>query len=319
MFDLSSVEYRNARLAVQKFDALLMRDPNVCGVGVGTRKRGGQDTDEIALVVYVARKVPRSAMPDSTLLPPVIDVGGGRRVPVDVVEAGPFRLQANTAHIRPAQPGTSIGNVAITAGTFGAVVVDGSTGRNVILSNNHVLADTNRAPNGSDIVQPGPYDGGQVPGDKIGTLTRYVTIVPEKEGVNFADVAIATPVKVEDISMVPLNNVPAPSDQYPGVGLLFAGDGLSRSHYNPLKTALKLINANLPAGGAVRDPVPGLDVQKSGRTTERTTGRIQEINATIRVFIPDLGAWAIFQDQFSTTLMSQGGDSGSVAVTLKPQ
>ncbi len=319
MFDMSSVEYHHAQLAVRTFDDLLLRDPNVWGVGVGTRKKGGHDTGEIVMVVLVARKLPRHGVADATLLPTIVDVGGGRLVPVDVVEAGPFRQQANTGRIRPIQPGTSIGNVRVTAGTYGALLVDGKTGKNVILSNNHVLADNNQAVIGSDIVQPGPYDGGAVPGDKIATLTRYVEIVIEARGHNFVDAAIATPVDALQVSGVPLNAVPAPSVAYPAVGLLWGGDGLNRSNYSPMTTVLKLLDANLPGGGDVRDPAHGLELQKSGRTTERTTGKVQEINATLRVYIPSLGGTAVFKDQFTTTLMSQGGDSGSVAVTAKPQ
>ncbi|MEZ4294093.1 MAG: hypothetical protein R3B70_03885 [Polyangiaceae bacterium] len=318
MFDSTSPEYLHARLAVKMYSDRFLRDPNCWGVGVGAKMTAGADTGKLALVVLLARKRPKSAVPLGARLPETLDVGGGLLVPVDVVEAGPFFQHENTARIRPAQPGTSVGNVAITAGTFGAVVVDPTTGKEAILSNNHVLADNNRAAIGSDIVQPGPYDGGAAPKDVIAKLTRFVPIVPEREGNNKADVAIATAIDASALQNVPLNGVPRPSEQHPGVGLLWGGDGATRSTFSPLKTALGEINARLPPGGATWDPAPGLDLQKSGRTTERTTGRIQEVHATLKVYIPELGGTVVFVDQFTTTLMSQGGDSGSVAVTLKP-
>lgn len=318
MIDLASIEYHHARQAVQKFDDFLLRDPNCWGVGVGAKHSGGAETDTIAVVVMVARKLPRNKVPMSALLPQVLDIGGGRLVPVDVVQAGPFYQQVNTARIRPAQPGTSLGNVRITAGTYGAMVVDTSTGKNVILSNNHVLADNNQAALGSDIVQPGPFDGGVAPADVIATLTRYIEIVPEKKGFNLVDAAIATPAKPADIGNVPLNNVPAPSAKHPGVGLLWGGDGVSRSNWSPLRTVLDLLKVQLPAGGETMAPAPGLSLQKTGRTTERTVGKVQEINATLRVTIPNLGD-VVFKDQFTTTAMSEGGDSGSLGVTEKAQ
>lgn len=319
MIDLTSIEYHHARQAVTRYDDDLLRDPNVWGVGVGSKKKGGADTGEAALIVLVARKLPRSAVPESALLPQLLDIGGGRLVPVDVVEAGPFYQQANTARIRPAQPGTSLGNVRITAGTFGAVVVDANTGKEAILSNNHVLADNNQAPLGSDVVQPGPADGGRAPVDTIATLTRFVEIVTENRGFNVVDAAIATPPDPALLSNVPLDGVPAPSKSFPGVGLLWGGDGVSRSNWSPLRIVLTTLQVNLPPGGELRDPAPGLRLQKTGRTTGRTAGKIQEINATLRVYIPALGGVAVFKDQFTTDAMSQGGDSGSVGVTEKPQ
>jgi len=57
----------------------------------------------------------------------------------------------------------------------------------------------------------------------------------------------------------------------------------------------------------------GLDVTKSGRTTETTHGNITLINATIQV---QYGSQiAVFEDQIVSGFMSQGGDSGSLLVT----
>src|SRR5206468_1580154 len=62
-----------------------------------------------------------------------------------------------TKRQRPAPLGFSVGHPAITAGSIGARVVDGS--RTVyVLSNNHVLANSNDASIGDATLQPGPYD-----------------------------------------------------------------------------------------------------------------------------------------------------------------
>jgi len=59
----------------------------------------------------------------------------------------------------------------------------------------------------------------------------------------------------------------------------------------------------------------GLTVQKTGQTTNFTTGRIAAINATIDVDY-DGGRAGRFKDQIVTTNISAGGDSMSLVTTL---
>jgi hypothetical protein len=61
----------------------LMRYPNVVGVGSGTRVRGGKQTGEPCLVVFVERKLPEAELAPGAALPRELD-----GVPVDVVESG---------------------------------------------------------------------------------------------------------------------------------------------------------------------------------------------------------------------------------------
>jgi hypothetical protein len=63
-----------------------MAYPNVVAVSTGTRTRSGKPTGERCLVVYVTRKVPRSALTETQVLPAEIE-----GVPVDVVEVGEVR------------------------------------------------------------------------------------------------------------------------------------------------------------------------------------------------------------------------------------
>ena len=78
-------------------------------------------------------------------------------IPTDVIQTGPIRtLQGHTGRIRPAPGGVSIGHRDITAGTLGCLVA--KNGQTFILSNNHVLANSNEADPGDPILQPGPYD-----------------------------------------------------------------------------------------------------------------------------------------------------------------
>ena len=99
----------------------------------------------------------------------------------DVIEVGDVRALARTERMRPVRPGSSIGHYKVTAGTFGAVVYDIKTGEPLILSNNHVLANSTcgkdgRAKIGDPILQPGRHDSGREPHDVIGHLYRFVPI-----------------------------------------------------------------------------------------------------------------------------------------------
>ena len=93
---------------------------------------------------------------------------------------------------RPLKIGVSVGHFEITAGTLGCFVrgLDPKDDRAVmILSNNHVLANENRAKLGDPVLQPGCVDGGEDPADKVATLSRFVRL--KKTGANLVDAAVA--------------------------------------------------------------------------------------------------------------------------------
>ena len=93
------------------------------------------------------------------------------------------------ARARPLRPGMSVAHVAVTAGTIGGFVVAGDDEPLQVLSNNHVLADSDRAAPGDVVVQPGPADGGSAPADRIGTLERVAPLL--RNGPNVVDAATA--------------------------------------------------------------------------------------------------------------------------------
>ena len=84
---------------------------------------------------------------------------------------------------RPIQLGTSGGNIKDSStsyccsGTLGALV-QGESGHQHILSNNHVLARTNKGVKGNDIIQPGLADQGCVKdsNNAVADLSRWVSI-----------------------------------------------------------------------------------------------------------------------------------------------
>lgn len=68
------------------YEAKLMRKANVVGVGVGLRQRGGEPTDEVAIIVSVTHKVPRSQLASADVVPHELE-----GVPVDVQAVGEIR------------------------------------------------------------------------------------------------------------------------------------------------------------------------------------------------------------------------------------
>jgi hypothetical protein len=67
----------------RRYEAELLRRPNVVAVGVGYRLRGGQPTTEVCIVVSVTRKLPLAQLMPGAALPPQLE-----DVPVDVIESG---------------------------------------------------------------------------------------------------------------------------------------------------------------------------------------------------------------------------------------
>jgi hypothetical protein len=98
---------------------------------------------------------------------------------------------------RPLLIGSSIGHVAVTAGTLGCfVATDEGDDTPRILSNNHVLADEGRGRRGDEVIQPGSIDNGRAGQDSVGRLAKFVSSNP-----NRVDCALAT--LNEDVSFEP--------------------------------------------------------------------------------------------------------------------
>lgn len=298
----------------------LLELPNVVGVALGNKFSKEEDTGKPCITALVSAKLDRSMLADDELVPKkigqtltdVVEIGdifagdieptpAGTNIhvsevmdmfapetpqtearaeaPTDSIYATGFS-NSLTKRIRPAMGGFSVGHYKITAGTLGTCCYDltpfpSIPSRYYILSNNHVLANSNDARIGDWILQPGPYDGGNVLRDRIARLTRYVPIrfrTPTSTPLNYVDAAIAEG-NLQD---------------------------LSRDIY---------------WGGMVKDlyTAPKVDdiVQKTGRTTGFTTGKVTNINATVDVNYGG-GRVARFRNQIVTTRMGAPGDSGSL-------
>lgn len=158
---------------------------NLLGVGYGA-KVVGRGLDGLAVRVYVRTKRPRRQLASSELVPD--EVAG---VPTDVIALGDL-----TARGRPVPCGVSVGHRDVTAGTLGCLVELADSPGRYILSNNHVLADSNAAAIGDPILEPGPADGGD-PDDPIATLHAMVPL--RFDAGNAVDAAVARLLDPDDV------------------------------------------------------------------------------------------------------------------------
>lgn len=300
----------------------LMSKSNVVGVAVGYKGDKTSESGELAVVVLVQQKLPLAALSASDVVPKTVD-----GVRTDVYEVGYLRAYDTPRdRFRPLVPsGVSIGHYKITAGTLGTIVTDRQTGEKLILSNNHVLANSNDAQVGDPILQPGPTDGGQNPGDVVARLERFVRLYYEGEQLG----PLPPTEPGEGGCLLILVNIINAL-----VGALGSGTKISTVAPQPSVTTTtqtvdnlvdaavaKPLDPNMFTGqirgiGTVSGTKPaslGMRVRKSGRTTDYTEGVVTLLNATVSVAY-GANKTARFTGQIITEAMSQGGDSGSLIV-----
>lgn len=275
----------------------LLGKANVVGVAVGNKIKGETETGDPCLTVFVSAKMDLEMLGADKVKATVgkfktdvvesLDIHAGGTCPDEVDDAQEDAqeeepgIQTLRRRIRPAEGGYSVGHVRITAGTIATAVTDsrpfpGIPSRYYILSNNHVLANSNNARIGDPILQPGPFDGGRLPRDVIARLTRFVPIRFNGPP-NLVDAAVAEG-QFHDIDR-----------EIYWIGYVKRVRFLTK---------------------------PGDFVQKTGRTTNWTTGRVTNVNATVNVNY-GAGRVAKMVRQIITTPMSAGGDSGSLLLDLQ--
>ena len=276
-----------AAMAEDAFDG----SGNILGVGLGAN----DDDEDFALDVdpgaqcvnlYVAE--PMGVEEAKAVLVDCMGVSAASSddVPVNVIVTGLIEAQPHTFRIRRAPGGVSCGHVRVTAGTLGCLARGRRRPRSrrvLVLSNNHVLANSNNARFGNSIIQPGRVDGGRHPRDRIAILERFVPI-KFNGGSNFVDCATG-----------------------------WAWHKLVRRELLIRARARRFIRI----GSRPCPPRRNQPVFKTGRTTQLTVGRVRDTSVTIRVNY-GRGRVALFRDQIAIRsrrgLFSRGGDSGSVVV-----
>ncbi|MDZ7336187.1 MAG: S1 family peptidase [candidate division KSB1 bacterium] len=293
-------------LAIQKrVQFELMKKKNVVGVGIGYKMSNHRTTGEIGLVVFVSDKLPAAQLASRDVIPKAI-----KGVVTDVKPVGRIIIhKSRTERWRPAPPGVSIGHEYVTAGTFGAVVRDNATGKKLILSNNHVLANSNDARKKDAIVQPGPIDGGRAPQDLIAQLERFVPISFKKSETNVCSIA-ARIAKIANYLAARFGSKSrlAPFRIEDAVNVVDAAVA------SPWGDSITDEILNLGTVHGIAEPELNMKVRKSGRTTAVTEGTITSLNTMVEVGYGN-GKSAIFENQIITTNMSAPGDSGSLLVT----
>jgi hypothetical protein len=290
------------RTVLQARRGRLLSHAHVVATGVGYKVTRGVRTDTLAIVCSVTEKVALQRLQQQERVPAAID-----GVPTDVVATGIIRAQEpRTGRHRPAPGGVSIAHRAVTAGTLGCLVK--RAGHVVILSNNHVLANSNDARRGDPILQPGPHDSGRFPDDHVADLEDFVPITfpgaPSESRLACGLVAA-------------LNagcRLIRSATRYRVVSREAGDNRVDAAVARPLGPALvkgEILEIGTIAGlgrGAL-----GLAIKKSGRTTGLTTGQITQVDVSVNVEY-GAGRVARFTDQLLAGPMSQGGDSGSAVL-----
>lgn len=292
--------------ALEKYKSRLLSLPNVCGVGVGNKQVAMQRTNKPAIVVFVEKKKNAAELTREKIVPQ--KVGG---LETDVIELGTVRLLGvREERHRPAQPGISIGHYKISAGTFGAVVRDIDTGERLILSNNHILANGSNGGDGraeiSDIIlQPGPYDGGTSK-DRIGTLLRFVPLIRNTQEADCPVAAGVQNVGNELIKMIRPNYEIKVIKHTRGTNLVDAA--VARPDRADIISDEIMEIGNIQG---VAEATLGMMVQKSGRSSGLTEGKIIALGTSLKVEL-DSKDYGWFSDQVVCEAKVNPGDSGSL-------
>ena len=277
------ISYEDAVKAQRAIEEKLMEDPNVVSIGVVEETDElGQKTGDFSIEVGIkslevyqnSLKQGKSLIPPEYTIHPDDDSRRDKHVHICVFKAGKIAalsntdipsavddipkamvVSENTLRRRPSPGGQSIGHPLVTTGTAALLVEykDGAEkGKAFILSNNHVIAANNRAKLGDGILQPGIADFGLVGKDEIASLHSFVPL--DKDGFNYVDAATAE---------------------------VFGAFSWNK-YATPYVTKI----------GYPEDPTDarmGMSVEKMGRTTGHTEGRIVSINETVKVDYGDTG------------------------------
>jgi hypothetical protein len=266
-----------ALAAQARYTDRLLAIPGVVGTGVGLTASGR------AAVKVFTRAPGVSGVPASLDGVPAEILVTGEVRPIPAIRDAPdpgLVVFPDAQFPRPVPIGVSTGNEGTcSAGTIAARVKSGN--KVYALSNNHVYALENLAPIGSRILQPGRYDLNCASGADagLGSLTRFVPVVFSLSASNVVDAAIA-------LTSTSALGRGTPADGY-----------------------------GIPAATPTA-PVVGMEVQKYGKTTRLTTGRVDVINATVLV------TYRTATTRFVRQVLVAGrgpfcraGDSGSLIVT----
>ena len=298
--------YQDVKKAKNNWVKSLKKKQNVNGVAVGHKIVNGKDTGKLCVKVLVRKKLAKSELLSKDVIPQTVN-----GIPTDVKQVGEIvAFQARTDRWRPAPGGVSIGHYLITAGTLGVFVKDSTTGETLILSNNHVMANSNSAAKGDAIIQPGAYDGGIYPGDRIAELERHV-IIQFQGGSDSGDCSIA---KATSGLLNFFAKIIGSKHRLIPTKISSIANEVDAAVAKPIDNSLirdDIVDIGVITG--TKSAVINMTVRKSGRTTGTTTGIIEMLDATVDVGYGG-SLVATFENQIVANAMSSPGDSGSLVV-----
>lgn len=296
--------YSQVKQQLQLASEQLLRRQNVLATGIGYKSVEGKATSELAIICSVASKKPLSRLSKNDIIPRQID-----GVPTDVYPSGIFRTHSSTTgRLRPIPGGCSISHTEVSAGTLGCWVKRGN--QLYLISNNHVIANSNEASAGDLILQPGNYDGGINPDDVIAELSDFIPI-------NYQEDSVAASGRMSRWLTGLLNSLYKLSGSSTRLRVYREQKGYNicdcaiARPLNLEEVAQEILQIGKIEG--VREAELGMHIKKSGRTTGLTSGTIIQTDVTVKVNY-GYNKTAQFSDQLMAGSMSSGGDSGSAVL-----
>ena len=216
-------------------------DENLVGMGIGYKNIRGNSTNRLCLKFYVSEKLSSDAVRSDNLIPSKIKLGRLGEFLTDVEGIGNIELESLKLRMRPVLGGYSIGHQAGGCGSVACLVRKrGKPDRRFILSASHVIAASGTGTEGDKVLQPGIMDYKDVDGF-LAKLHEWVPFDFSPLFSTYVDAAIAGPVTDQDCS-----NVIAEIDSPPSGTRDFSSLSI------------------------------GMQIQKVGRTTRRTTGKVRD-------------------------------------------
>lgn len=282
--------------------------PNVEGTSIGYRFRGGKRTEEIVVVVYVSKKISESELLPEHVIPKTISVfepghyeDTYYEVKTDVTQSR-FSALALIDKEGPVKPGYSISHPDVTAGTLSFFAERLS--QICLVSNAHVISNTNKGKIGDPIYYPGTVDGGTEE-NTVAYLAATIPIEMIEEECPIANFCV-NGLNILAKLVRSKHRIPSPVRE-----VFNRVDCACARMADGIEIDKNIYKIGEPIG--IQQATLGMKVQKSGRTTEYTEGIIIGIEASVSVAYSQ--GTALFAGQIISDIPSAGGDSGSSILT----
>ena len=251
---------------------------NVRGVGVGYKFINGIITNELCIHILVEKKVKENLLTYNNVIPKIY-----MGIKTDVIEIGiPKSLASNKfpERYRPLKGGCGIYSKDATFhGTLGCIVFRKKflSNKYFILSNNHVLADNNSIPIGTEVIQPSIKNGGKFEKDVVAKLSEFKSL-------NFTT-TLTKPKNFVDCAIAELTKKSLISNEILRLGKI---SGISSANLND-------------------------NIRKVGFVSGLTSGKVISLNVTTEITYSG-NKKAFFANQIFVSASSIPGDSGSVVL-----